>query len=106
MNKSKIIFTSFLSALGVVVYVIGVSFVIKNGEVIFGEMDGFLGPTVFLLLFVLSAAIVGSLVLGRPVLLYLENRKTEAIRVFFYTLGWLFVVTLILMASVLEISVL
>ena len=57
-------------------------------------MDNFLGPVAFLLLFVLSAAITGALILGRPVVLYLENRKLEAVKLFLYTVGWLFVTTL------------
>ncbi|HTW96676.1 MAG TPA: hypothetical protein VMD74_03425, partial [Candidatus Methylomirabilis sp.] len=63
------------------------------GGKIFGEMKDLLGPITFLLLFVLSAAITGSLALGRPILLFLENRKVEAIKMFLYTIGWLFIIT-------------
>ena len=48
-----------------------------------------------LLLFILPAAITGALVLGRPILLYVENHKAEAIKMFFYTVGWLFAIMLI-----------
>lgn len=54
----------------------------------------YLGPVAFLLLFILSAAVTGALILGRPVLLYLENQKTEAVRLFIYTIGWLVVFTM------------
>ncbi len=93
MKNRKLIFISFLNAFGVAIYVAGVSFVIQNGEKIFGKMDNSLGPVAFLMLFVLSAIITGALVLGRPVILYLENRKADAIKLFFYTTGWLFVMT-------------
>ena len=97
MKNQKLIFISFLNAVGVAVYAIGVSFILRNGEKIFGKMDNFLGPVAFLLLFVLSAAITGILVFGRPVLLYFENRRAEAITMFFYTIGWLFLITLVVL---------
>jgi hypothetical protein len=46
---------------------------------------------VFLLIFVFSAAISGALVLGKPILLYLENKKREAVELFVITLGWIFI---------------
>jgi len=52
---------------------------------------GLWGPIIGLTLFVLSAAVTGALVLGRPILLYLDGKKAEAVRFFGYTLGWLFV---------------
>ncbi len=95
MKNQKTIFISLLNAVGVAVYIIGISFILRNGDKIFGKMDNFLAPVAFLLLFVLSAAITGMLVLGRPLLLYFENRKSEAIKMFFYTIGWLFLITLV-----------
>lgn len=95
MKNSKLI--SYLNAAGVAVYVIGILFISRGGEKIFGKMDNFWGPVAFLLLFVLSAAITGALTLGRSVWLYFENRKTEAIKMFFYTIGWLFLITFIVL---------
>jgi hypothetical protein len=56
----------------------------------------FWGPLALLMLFVLSATIVGSLVLGRPILLHLEGKKNEALRFFGYTVGWLAILTVII----------
>lgn len=95
MKNSKLTIISLLDALGVAVYVAIVSFIMQNGQRIFGKMDNFLGPIAFLLLFVLSAAITGALILGRPTILYLEGSKKEAVKLFLYTIGWLFLVTLI-----------
>lgn len=81
-----------LNAVGVGVYVFFVSLIMRNGEQIFGKMDKLLGPVAFLMLFVLSAAITGSLVLGQPILLYVENRKTEAVKLFLFTLASLFII--------------
>ena len=95
MKQTKLIFTGFLDALGVAVYVVVISLILGQGEKIFGKMDNFLGPVALLLLLVLSAAITGALTLGRPILLYLQGRKREAIKLFLYTLGWLFLMTLL-----------
>lgn len=51
-----------------------------------------LGPMIFLLVFVLSAAITASLVLGRPLLYYLDGKKTEGVKMFLATIGWLAVI--------------
>jgi hypothetical protein len=59
---------------------------------IFGEKPGVLGFAIFLLLFVLSAAVMGILILGKPVLLYLDNKKKESLAMLFYTIGWLAVI--------------
>jgi uncharacterized protein (UPF0371 family) len=83
MTNKKIIALSFLNALGTAVYVAGVAFVLQNGQRIFGKADNFFGPTAILMLLVVSASITGTLVLGRPILLYLENLKTEAVKMFF-----------------------
>jgi SNF family Na+-dependent transporter len=94
MKNSKLVLNGFLNAVGVTIYIVCVSFIMRNGEKIFGKMNNFLGSVAFLLLFVLSAAITGTLVFGRSVLLYLESRKDEAVKLFFYTIGWIFVITL------------
>ena len=98
MKNSKIIFYSILNALGTLLYIIGVAWLMFNGESLFGKMKTFWGPAMLLLLFVLSATIVGLLVLGRPIYLYLNNFKQEAIRLLFYTIGWLLTITLITFA--------
>lgn len=51
----------------------------------------FLDPVLFLLLFVLSAAIVGMLVIGRPTMMYLNGEKKEGVVLFSYTIGWMII---------------
>lgn len=87
--------TSFLQAVIMVFYIFLVTVIMQHGEVIFGKMNDYIGPVAFLLLFVLSAAITGGLVLGRSILWYLDGRKEESVQLFFYILGWLLVFTLI-----------
>lgn len=101
MKNSKLIMSGFLNALGIFAYIVGISFIMRNGDKIFGRMNNFLAPAAFLLLFVLSAAITGALALGRPVVLYFENFKREAVKLFFYTTGWLLAITIIIFAILL-----
>lgn len=93
MKNTKLAWRGFLNAIGVVAYVSCVALIMQNGEKIFGKMHNLLGPVSFLLLFVLSAAITGGLVLVKPAMLYFENCKSEAVRLFLYTIGWIFVAT-------------
>jgi hypothetical protein len=43
-------------------------------------------------LLVFSAALVGSLIFGRPILWYLDNKKKEAVLLLAYTLASFFVI--------------
>jgi len=86
MNNNKLMGRAALNALGVLVYVYLVSLVLSNGQRIFGTMNNsVLGPTVFLMLFVFSALVTGLLILGRPVMLYLDGAKKEGVKLLFYT---------------------
>ncbi len=95
MSNSKIIFRSLAHAVGVVVYVLFINLFFSNAEKIFGKEDPALVPMAMLLLFVFSAALTGALVLGKPILLYLDNQKNDAIKMFLYTTGWIFVFIII-----------
>ena len=68
----------------------------RNAAKIFGQVDSLIDPIAVLTLFVLSAAITGSLILGKPVLMYMNGSKPEAIKLFFYTIGWLALAMIIL----------
>ncbi|MFA7654016.1 MAG: hypothetical protein WCX97_03175 [Candidatus Magasanikbacteria bacterium] len=98
MTNSKLIFWGFVHAMGVDLYITIVAIIIRYGEQIFGKMNNLFGPMAFLMLFVLSAAITSALVLGRPILLYMEGKKIEAIKLFGYILGWLFILTTLTLA--------
>ncbi|HRY63700.1 MAG TPA: hypothetical protein P5267_03825, partial [Patescibacteria group bacterium] len=88
-----------IDALGVAIYVVIVALIMQNGEKIFGKMSTIIGPVAFLLLFVVSAAITGALTLGRPVMLYLDNKKAEAVKLFIGTIGWLLLLMVMILAS-------
>lgn len=97
MKNSKLILQGFLFSLGVVAYVILVVIIMFNGNSLFGTMDNFWGPLAMLLLFTVSAAITGSLVFGKPVYLFLIGFKTESVKLALYTIGFLFLETIIVL---------
>ncbi len=94
-NNQKLLAHSFGHAVLVVLYTSGVVSILFNAERFFRQDRTLLAPIAVLMLFVLSATIVGTLVLGRPILLYVNGKKSEAMKMFFYTLGWLAVATII-----------
>ncbi len=96
MNNSALIKRSILNSLGVLAYISLVSLFMNNAEKMFGSVDDkFISPIVFLMLFVLSALVTSSLVLGKPILLYLDGLKKEGVRLLIYTGFSLFVLLLL-----------
>jgi hypothetical protein len=94
MNK-KLLLKSFRNTTAAAIYIFGVSQIMNNGDKIFGEVDNMLAPFVFLLLFSLSAAVVGGLVLGESVMLFLDNKKRESITAAIYSVAFLALYTLL-----------
>jgi len=80
---------SFVQATGVLFYVSLVAWLLFNSQNLFGSAPSFLIPLCVLLLFVVSAAITGLLVLGKPIQLYLNGLKKEAMVLLLITLAWL-----------------
>ena len=99
MPKTKIIGYALLNALVAAAYVMLVALFMTNIETIVGPETGILGPTAFLLTFVISAAVMGVVVFGRPVVWYLNDRKREAIDLIIYTIFFLIVIALIVFLS-------
>lgn len=95
MQQNNIPWYAMLHALGVLVYVASVALIMNSAEQIFGKMDNYWGPIAFLMLFVLSAAVVGSLVLARPIMLYLDGHKKTAVQLLMMSIGWLFLMTIL-----------
>jgi hypothetical protein len=99
MRKSTLVVQSFFHALGVMAYIAGVAFIMSNSQNIFGKGDNMWTGVAILMIFVLSAAITGSLVFGRPVWLYLEGRKMDGVQFLACTLAWLATLTAIILAT-------
>lgn len=98
--RNKLIKYGFFLAAGEGVYIFLVALFMSNVTQYFGNTPGFLGFVVFLMLFVFSAAISGALILGKPLLLYLEGQKKEALELFGFILGWLFFFMLIFISVI------
>ncbi|MGC9610716.1 MAG: hypothetical protein ABSE68_00625 [Minisyncoccia bacterium] len=97
MEKSKLVLRSFLNSLGATAYIALVAIFLSNAQNIFGaeEKKIFLIPLAMLLLFVLSASVVGALILGKPILLYLDGEKRAGVKLFLHSVAWLLGFTLI-----------
>jgi len=87
--KNNLTIRSLLNSLGVFIYILAIACFFSNANKLFGAEDKFLMPVLMLLLLVLSATITSFLVLGKPIMLYLENQKSDAIKLLTYTIGWL-----------------
>ena len=96
MNNNYLVKLGIGNALGTVLYIFLISQIVIHGEQLFGKVENnFLSPMLFLLLFVFSALVTGSLVLGKPIMMYIDGQKKEAVRLLIYTGGSLFVLLLI-----------
>jgi polyferredoxin len=102
MNNTHLLKQGILNALGVFIYTSAIAWLLSNGEKFLGKKpDNFLMPAAMLLLLVLSAAITGLLVFGKPIMLYLNNSKQEAVKLLIYTISSLLIITLIVFAVLL-----
>ncbi len=96
MKPNQITIRSFLISLGVVAYVSLVALVMSHGNQWFGTQDTWVTPIAVLLLFTVSAAIVGGLVVGIPAYWFFNGKKTEAIRLVCTNIGLLVIETIII----------
>jgi hypothetical protein len=96
MKEYSPIQQSFLHAAGVFFYTMLVASILTNGEKLFGQMRNIYGPVAFLMLFVISATIVGLLVLAKPAMLYASGAKGEGVKFLGYTVGWLCAITVVM----------
>jgi hypothetical protein len=105
MQQKNPLLQSFPYAAGTFLYIAGVAWLMSHLGDIFGpeEPSGLLAPLLMLTLFVVSAATTGSLVLGKPIHLYLQGARGEAFMLLGATIGWLalfaFLVALRLLAG-------
>ncbi|HBG81236.1 TPA: hypothetical protein DDW69_00150 [candidate division CPR2 bacterium] len=94
MNK-ELLLKTFRNTSGAAVYMFLVSQVMQNGSKLFGEKDSMFTPLVVLLLFSLSAAVVGGLVFGQSIILFLNKKNSEGIKAAIYSIGWLGIYTVL-----------
>lgn len=89
-SKLSLPFIAFLQASGLVIYCLLIGLLIWQSNALFGPPFTFLGPAVFLVLFVASALISALIVLGYPIILFWEKKQTiKALKLVSCTTGWL-----------------
>ena len=101
-----IIKTATINAALMALYVSAISLFLFYIPKIFDNTkpDTVLAPIMMLSLLVFSAALVGALIFGKPILWYLDGKKKEAVSLLFYTLGIFLGITIIVMSVVYLIS--
>ena len=105
MKKLSLGFISFLQAAGITFYCFIISNVFLHGSKWFGPVPIFLGPALFLMLFVVSAIICTIIFGGYAFLLFWEHKNTKsAIKLIGYTTSWLafFTLSVIIFLSLLS----
>ena len=80
---------SFLNSLGVGAYIVLVALFMNNAEKIFGKTDTVFTSVAFLLLLSMSALIVGGLLVGKPIFLYIDGKKKDAVLMLVASACWL-----------------
>jgi amino acid permease len=80
----------FFQALGVTIYCSLIGILFWKGNEIFGRVDSYFGPLMFLMLFSVSVLICGLLVFYKPYLLFFDGKKKQAIEVVASTAVFLF----------------
>jgi len=98
MKNNQIIKFAVLNALGTYIYISFVGWFMFTISKFFNGKDNnqnFWPIVIFLLVFVLSAAVTGSLVLGKPIFLWFSDQKKEAVKLLIYTIGIIFLLTLL-----------
>jgi len=99
MNKHPLVITTFRNTAGAIAYIFLVSQIMNSGELLFGNSaNSYIGPFAILLLFVLSAAVVGGLLFSQAIYLFFEGKRKDSIKSAIYSIGWLFSITSVIFA--------
>jgi len=97
MTNSSLFKRGMLHAFAVLVYVFLLVFFISNISKWFGANDqGIIAPIAALMLFVLSALVTGGLVLAKPIMLYIDKQKKEALKLLFFTGLGIFILLIVI----------
>lgn len=96
-------FLGFLQALGIFLYCSLVGLLLWLGNSIFGPVQTFLGPLLFLSLLVASVLVCALLAFDYPIILFWDHKDTKnAVRLVSYTAGWLVLFVLIVLITLVK----
>ena len=101
--KWKIFKQAAINASGMFAYVTTVGLFMSNASLIFGEKDTVITPVAALMLLVFSAALMGILLFGQPVMWYVDGRKKDALYLLGYTMASLLALTLLTFVALLVV---
>ncbi len=104
MNKPSIVTYALANGLLTALYALLIALFFANAHDLFGDVKSTLIPMAMLLLFVFSALVCGSLVLGRPLMWYLDGKKKEALKLLGYTALTLFIVMIFVFVALYIVS--
>ena len=103
MEKGSILKHSFINAIFTAVYVILVTlFIYLLDQNSADSEGGVIAMASILMLLVISVAIIGSLLFGRPAMWYVDGKKKEAIILLICTLGIFMAITIIFLLILLN----
>jgi hypothetical protein len=92
MKNSIISKWAVINAFGVFIYVFLLTSFISQASNWFGKTDqNIITPMAALMLFVFSALVTGGLVLGRPIMLFLDGHRKDSVKLLFFTGAYLFI---------------
>lgn len=80
---------SFLYSLGAAAWISIVAIFMQNANRWFGTQDTIISVIAVLILFSMSALVVGGLLIGKPIFLYIDGKKKEAVQTIICSGGWL-----------------
>ena len=101
LEKLPLHTVALYQAVGLVVYVFGVGTIIWKGNAWFRQMPKFLGPILFLTLFVISELNCGFMALAFPGYLFWEKKDFKgALRLAALTTGWMMVCFLVILGLI------
>ncbi len=101
-TKNKCMCIPFFQALGVLVYCLAIGLFITQGNNLFGKLPEIVSVILFLVIFVTSALICGSIVFIYPVSLYLKEKDTKkSVKIIVLTSVWLIVFVLLFLLTLL-----
>lgn len=95
MKKTTLFFRGMIHAFAVAAYVFLLAAFFSQANQWFGQEDKeIFSPAAAMLMFVFSALVTGGLVLGKPLMMYIDGQKKEGIRLLFFTGIWLLFFTI------------
>jgi len=91
----NILKNAFFNSVGATAYIAAIASFLFYGLKNLGPDDTLLVPIMMLMLLVLSVAVMGVLIFGRPLLWYLDGNKKEAVSLLVSTLLIFFLIALV-----------